>query len=72
MDVAQIRELKAGDRLILRKWDSLDEDIRNGVDLQLVRVVKRHYGPVLIALWDGEECELRLSDYRDCLQRLPA
>jgi hypothetical protein len=65
-------EIKAGDRLILRKWDSLDPEIRKGVSLEVIRVVKRHYGPVLLAKWGEDECELRFSDYLGCLQRAPS
>jgi hypothetical protein len=70
MTAAEVLTLKVGDRLTLRKWDSLDENIRNGVELEVVRVAKRHYGPVLIARWGEDEVELRCSDYLGCFQHV--
>jgi hypothetical protein len=70
MTAQDIRELKAGDRLILRKWDSRDSEIRKGVSLEIVKIVKRHYGPVLIAVWGEDDCELRFSDYLRYLQHI--
>jgi hypothetical protein len=69
MLASEIRDLKAGDKLILRKWDSLDEAIRAGVTLEVVKIAKRFYGPVLVAKWGDDECEFKFGDYLDCLQR---
>lgn len=70
MTASEIRALQRGDRLILQKWDSRDEQIRTGVTLEVIKVVKRHYGPVLIARWGEDEVELRFSDYLGCIQHV--
>jgi hypothetical protein len=70
MTASEIRELKSGDRLVFRKWDSTDPQIRDRVPIEVINVVKRHYGPVLIARWNEDEVELRFSEYLGCLQHI--
>jgi hypothetical protein len=70
MMASEIREIQRGDRILFQKWDSLDEEIRKGVELEVVRIVKRHYGPVLVARWDEDEVEFRFSDYLGCFQHI--
>ena len=63
-------EIKAGEKLLLKKWDSVIPEFQSGIVLQVVKVVKRFYGPVLVAMWDSDEVEFRFSDYLDCLERI--
>jgi hypothetical protein len=71
MLASEIRELKPGARLLFRVPFSIEEDLRAGVIVEVIKVVMRHYGPVLIARWGEDEVEMRLSDYLACLQCVP-
>ena len=68
MTVSEGAQLSAGDRLLLRRWDSIDPEIQSGLVIQVIKVFKRQRGPVLLARWDEDEVEVRLADYLDCLQ----
>lgn len=70
MRTSDIAQLTAGERLLLRKWDSVVPEFQSGIVLQVIKVVKRYYGPVLVALWNDDEVEFRFEDYLECFERI--
>lgn len=82
MTQAEARELKCGDRLIFQKWDSVDQELRQGVCVEFVELrtsrIPRGKGlpsdlrMSLHLRWDGEVWELLARDYLDCLRRAEA
>lgn len=82
MTQAEARELKPGDRLMFQKWDSLDQELRQGVCVEFVELrtsrIPRGKGlPSDLRMsihvkWNGDICELLARDYLDCLRRAEA
>jgi len=71
MTAAALNQLQVGDQIIFRSGDSIHEDLRLGVAVKVLKVIRRARGRVLLVQWDTNEVELRMVHYGpECFERI--
>jgi hypothetical protein len=71
MTAAALNQLQVGDRIIFRNIGSIHEDLRAGVPVQVLKVIRRARGQVLLVQWGDNEVEIRPGDYfPECFERV--
>jgi hypothetical protein len=71
MTALELRSLQPGDRILFRNQDSIDEQLRTGVVVEVLKIFQRVRGRVLLVHWDDDDVEIRPADYSPgCFERI--